>query len=54
MKLEEDILSKPDALLSRMFQLVQAKKARRNEFLMNMVNLFDLDSVDSFKEASLN
>ncbi|KAJ3092676.1 hypothetical protein HK102_004409 [Quaeritorhiza haematococci] len=33
----------PDALLSRMYTLIQTKRPRRNEFLMNLVKIFDVD-----------
>ncbi|KAJ3284338.1 Sister chromatid cohesion protein 2 [Borealophlyctis nickersoniae] len=34
---------RPEAYLSRMYSIVQSGKARRDEFLMNLVKLFDVD-----------
>ncbi len=40
---EDFTVQRPESLLATMFRVIQGKKARRNEFLMNMVNFLDVD-----------
>ncbi|KAJ1562291.1 Sister chromatid cohesion protein 2 [Nowakowskiella sp. JEL0078] len=42
-KIEDENITKPDALINKLYSLVQPKKLRRNEFLNNAMKVFDFD-----------